>query len=50
MPKHRIVYVASVEPSIELIEAQLSGLDYELDVQVCGSEGETIEAVKAPTS
>ena len=46
MPQHKIAYVARSEPDLKLFEAQLSGLDYEVDVHVCTSDGETIEAVK----
>ena len=46
MPQHKIAVVARGEPDLTLFEAQLSGLDYEVDVHVCTSDGETIEAVK----
>ena len=46
MAQHKISYIARSEPDRELIEAQLTGLDYEMDVHVCSSEGEAIEAVK----
>ena len=46
MTQHKIAYIAKAKPQLELIEQQLSGLDYELDVHICKSDGETIEAVK----
>ena len=46
MAKHKIVYAAGSEPVLGLIEEQLAGLDYELIVSICNSQGETIEAVK----
>ena len=46
MPKHKISVIAKGEPDLDLIEAQLAGLDYETDVHISNSVGETIEAVK----
>ena len=47
MVKHRVAYLTSGgEADTSLFERGLSGLDYEIDVHVCKSNGETIEAVK----
>ena len=46
MTKYKIAFVSRREPDSKLIEEQLAGIDYEMDVHVCASEGETIEAVK----
>ena len=46
MAKHKISVIAPTDPNLALVEAGLAGLDYELDVNVCSSVGETIEAVK----
>ncbi len=46
MPKHKISVIASGETDLDLIEAQLAGLDYETDIHISNSVGETIEAVK----
>ena len=46
MPKHTISFICKVEPSTDVIEEQLQGLEYELNVHVCGSNGETIEAMR----
>ena len=46
MAQQKIAYITKTKPNLELIERQLSGLDYELDVHFCNSDGETIEAVK----
>ena len=46
MAKHKIAFVTSGQASTDLVEQGLSGLDYELDVHVCKSDGETIEAIK----
>ena len=47
MAKHRVAYITRGEGAdTTLFEQGLSGLDYELDVHVCNSDGETIEAVK----
>ena len=47
MAQHKVV-LATVrgEANTALIEQGLAGLDYELDVQFCSNDGETIEAVK----
>ena len=34
------------QPNTDLVEQQLAGLDYEMDVHVCSSPGEAIEAIK----
>ena len=46
MAKHKIAVISRGEPNTQLIEDQLSGLDYELDVQMPESQGEIIEAIK----
>ena len=46
MATHKIAYLARSEPNTELVEAQLQGVDYEMDIHICASEGEAIEAVK----
>ena len=46
MPKHKISVIARGEPDLDLIEAQLAGLDYEMDIHISNSVGETVEAVK----
>ena len=46
MAQHKIAYISGSEPDTRLVEEQLAGLDYEMDVHVCASEGEAIEAIK----
>ena len=46
MAQHKIVYTAGAEPQTGLIKEGLTGLDYELDLRICKSPGETIEAAK----
>ena len=46
MAQHKIAYISGTEPDTRLVEEQLAGLDYEMDVHVCASEGEAIEAIK----
>ena len=46
MAEHKIAYVARVKPNRDLVEEQLVGLDHEMHVHICNSNGETIEAVK----
>ena len=46
MAQHKISVIAPKVPDLTLVEAGLEGLDYDLDVNVCTSVGETIEAVK----
>ena len=46
MAEHKIAVVAASEPDLHLVEAQLADLDYELDVTICKSDGETIEAIQ----
>ena len=46
MAQHKIAFLARAQPDTKLVEEQLKGLDYELDVHVCSSEGETIEAMR----
>ena len=46
MPNHTISLISRGETSTDIIEEQLQGLDYELNVHVCGSSGEAIEAMR----
>lgn len=46
MAQYRIAYITRGQPELKLIENELVGVDYDLDVHVVKSEGETIEAVK----
>ena len=46
MATKKISFIARGEPDVSLVEQQLTGLDYEMDVHVCRSDGETIEAIK----
>jgi D-3-phosphoglycerate dehydrogenase len=46
MAQQKVVFISSGEPDTRLVEEQLAGLDYDMDVQVCASPGETIEAIK----
>ena len=46
MAAHKIAVISGSESDMGLIEAQLEGVDYEMEVHVCKSDGETIEAVK----
>ena len=46
LAQHKIAFLARAQPDTKLVEEQLKGLDYELDVHVCSSEGETIEAMR----
>ena len=46
MTKHKIAFAAAASADTSAVEAELEGLDYELSFHVCGSTGETIEAVK----
>ena len=46
MAKHRLAFTTPAITDTSAIEAELGGLDYELEVHVCVSSGEMIEAVK----
>ena len=46
MTKHTVAYICKSEPNTDIIEQQLRGIDYELNVHLCESGGEAIEAVK----
>jgi len=46
MAKQKIAVVAAKEPDFTLVEKQLEGLDYEMEMYICTSHGETIEAIK----
>ena len=46
MAQHKIAVLSTGSRDTILIEQELSGLDYEMAVHVCASEGETMEAVK----
>ncbi len=47
MPNHKIAFITSEDRDTTLVEKGLAGLDYEMNVTVCGSDGETIKAVKS---
>ena len=42
----KVVMLSRGEPDTELIETQMQGIDYELEVHSIESEGEAMEAVK----
>ena len=42
----KISFVSRSQPDLTLVEEQLAGIDHEMEVHVCKSDGETIEAVK----
>jgi D-3-phosphoglycerate dehydrogenase len=44
--KHKIAFTTSGMADTSVIERELGGLDYEMNVHVCTSPGETMEAVK----
>ena len=46
MAQHRIALVTRGPTDAKLVEDQLKGMDYELEVRVCNSEGETIGAIR----
>ena len=46
MAQHRVALITASSTDVALVEEGLAGLDYEMSVQVCGSNGETIEAIK----
>ena len=46
MARSKITFVTRGDADTSLVEGQLSGVDYEKEVHVCTSDGETIEAVK----
>jgi len=46
MAQHRVTLITRSVTDVTLVEEGLAGLDYEMSVQVCGSDGETIEAIK----
>ena len=46
MANHKVAFISRTEPDTKLVEEQLAGLDYEMDVHICASEGEAIEAIK----
>ena len=46
MATQKVSFIAASDTDVTLVEQQLEGLDYELDVHVCKSDGETIEAIK----
>ena len=46
MATQKISFVSRSEPDVTPVEEQLVGIDYEMEVSVCKSDGETIEAVK----
>ncbi len=46
MDKLKIAMISNTTPDTDILQQQLLGVDCELDVFICESEGETIEAVK----
>ncbi len=46
MTRQKIAYIVGAEPDTSIIESRLAGRDYQLDVHVCDSQGEIIEAIK----
>jgi len=46
MPKLKVAMIAKKLPELELMQKQLEGIDYDFDVYICESDGETMEAVK----
>ena len=46
MATQKISFVSRSEPDVTPVEEQLAGIDYEMEVSVCKSDGETIEAIK----
>jgi D-3-phosphoglycerate dehydrogenase len=46
MAQHKVALITRSSTDVTLVEEGLAGLDYEMSVQVCGSDGEAIEAVK----
>ncbi len=46
MTRRNIAFICKAEQDTDIIERQLGGLDYDLDMHVCDSQGEAIEAVK----
>ncbi len=46
MSKLKVAMISRSTPDTEIVQQQLQGIDCELDVFICDSEGETIEAVK----
>jgi D-3-phosphoglycerate dehydrogenase len=46
MAQHKIAFLVTSEPDLAPVEEQLTDLDYEMEVHICTSEGETIEAIK----
>ena len=46
MATQKISFVSRSELDVTPVEEQLVGIDYEMEVSVCRSDGETIEAVK----
>lgn len=46
MAPKKVVYITRSDVDTTLVEQGLEGIDYELDVQVVNSQGETIEAIK----
>lgn len=44
MTRQKIAYITGSEPDTSIIKSRLAGRDYQLDVHVCDSQGEVIEA------
>ena len=46
MTRQKIAYITGSEPDTSIIKSRLAGQDYQLDVHICDSQGEIIEAIK----
>ncbi len=46
MPAHKIAFLTGFRGDTTRIEAELTGIDYEMSVHVCSSPGEVIEAAR----
>ena len=42
----KVVMIARTNPNPKIVEAEMSGLDYDLEVHQVASQGEAIEAIK----
>ena len=45
MTQQKISYITRSEPDTSIVESRLAGRNYQLDVHVCESQGEVIEAI-----
>lgn len=46
MAQHKVAVITGRDADMSLVEEGLAGLDYDLEIHPCESEGETIEAIK----